>query len=174
MQPGTLRTACGKNRTVGNMSRRSRVVEQVDYRENYNNEEYRMKRLALMLACTVLWVGLGRAADDKPTPVKLSDEEIAKLLLGQWEDSVKINGLTYHTSETFHKDGTFERVDTNGGQKTAYKGKWELKDGVLAIEPTDGPFKGIKVKGTITAIDEKTQKLTMEAGAEVTKTRPKE
>jgi hypothetical protein len=127
-----------------------------------------------VLACAVGWAGLGLAADDKPTPVKLPDEEIAKLLLGRWENATRINGMTFHTLETFHKDGTFERVDTNNGQRTAYKGKWELQKGMLAIEPTDGPFKGIKVRGTITAIDEKAQKITMEAGADVTKTRPKD
>ena len=133
-----------------------------------------MNRLCLVLACAAAWAGLGLAADDGPTPVKLADDEIAKLLLGRWENGTRIAGMTFHTLETFHKDGTFERVDVNSGQTTAYKGKWELKQGVLAIEPTDGPYKGIKVKGTITAIDEKTQKMTMQGGAELTKTRPKE
>jgi hypothetical protein len=133
-----------------------------------------MIRPGLVLACAVTWAGLGLAADDKPVPVKLSDEEITKLMLGKWENSDRIAGMKFHTLETFHKDGTFERVDTNNGQATSYKGKWELKKGVLAIEPTDGPHKGIKVKGTITAIDEKTTKMEMEAGALVTKTRVKE
>lgn len=133
-----------------------------------------MIRLGLVLACLVTWVEVGRADDDKPVPVKLSDEEITKLMLGKWENSDKIAGMKFHTLETFHKDGTFDRTDTNNGQAVSYKGKWTLKKGVLSITPTDGPHKGIKVNGTITAIDEKTTKMEMEAGALVTKTRVKE
>ncbi len=133
-----------------------------------------MIRLGLVLACVVGWAAVGLAANDKPVPVKLTDEEITKLMLGKWESTDKIVGMTFHTAETFNKDGTFERTDTNGGRVTSYKGKWSLKKGVLTIEATDGPFKGIKVNGTITAIDEKVTKMEMEGGALVTKTKPKE
>lgn len=132
-----------------------------------------MNRLCLVLACVIAWAGLS-LADDKPVPVKLSDEEIVKLMLGKWENSDRIAGMKFHTLETFNKDGTFERTDTNNGQAVSYKGKWEVKKGVLTIEPTDGPHKGIKVNGTITAIDDKVTKMEMEGGALVTKTKPKE
>ncbi len=132
-----------------------------------------MNRLCLVLACVAGWSGMS-FADDKPVPVKLSDEEVTKLLLGTWENSSKLQGMTFHTKETFHKDGTFDRVDTNSGQPVSYKGKWELKKGVLSITPSDGPYKGIKVNGTITAIDDKTTKMEMEGGALITKTRVKE
>src|SRR4051812_5766489 len=110
---------------------------------------FAMKRLCLVLALAAGW-SVPALADDQPVPVRLADEEIVKLLLGKWENSSRIAGMKFHTLETFHKDGTFDRVDTNNGQPVAYKGKWELKKGVLAIEPTDGPHKGIRVRGTIT------------------------
>lgn len=133
-----------------------------------------MNRLSLVLACVVGWAGLCIAADDKPVPVKLSDEEITKLMLGTWENSEKIVGMKFHTKETFHKDGTFDRTDTNGGRAVSYKGKWELNKGILSITPTDGPHKGTRVNGTITAIDDKTTKMEMEGGALINKTRVKE
>lgn len=132
-----------------------------------------MTRLCLVLACVAWGAGLS-FADDKPVPVKLKDEEIIKLMLGTWESSDKIVGMTFHTKETFHKDGTFDRVDTNSGKPVSYKGKWELKKGELSITPSDGPFKGITAKVTITAIDEKATTTESEGGAVTKKTRVKE
>jgi len=132
-----------------------------------------MNRLSLVLACVVGWAGLS-FADDKPVPVKLKDEEITKLMLGTWENTDKVVGMTFHTKETFNKDGTFDRVDTVNGKATSYKGKWELSKGVLTFVASDGPFKGIKVSVTITAIDEKATTTESEGGAVVKKTRVKE
>lgn len=112
------------------------------------------------------WAVIGFAADEKPVPVKLKDDEVTKLLVGKWEDSARGNT----TVILFKKDGTFERVDKIMGNSFAVGGKWAVKDGVLTFEAKDLPT----VKGTITAINEKEHKIEMEAGARYTRTKVKE
>ncbi len=109
-------------------------------------------------------------------PKKLSDEEITKLMVGKWEHRDKLGGLTIHTVENFRKDGTLDREDTlNGSQKMNIKATWEVKDGVLTTVVVEGwPGKGTTVKGKVASIDDKSQLVEMEAGAEVKKTRVKE
>jgi hypothetical protein len=133
-----------------------------------------MVRASLIVASVFGLAALG--LDDKPEPKKLSDEEIAKLMVGRWEDTAKFNGITIHTVENFKKDGTLEREDTiNGNDKKVVKCTWEVKDGVLITVVVEGfPGKGTTVKGKVVSIDDKSQFLEMEAGAEVKKTRLKD
>jgi hypothetical protein len=133
-----------------------------------------MIRLSLVVASVFGLAGLG--LDDKPEPKKLSDEEITKLMVGKWEDSARFGNITIHTVENFKKDGTLDREDTtNGNMKTTTKATWEVKDGVLITVVVEGfPGKGTTVKGKVVSIDDKSQFLEMEGGAEVKKTRLKD
>ena len=80
------------------------------------------------------------------------------------------------TVENFKRDGTLDREDTiNGNQKVVLKATWESKNGVLiTVVVEGGPGKGTTVKGMVLSIDDKSQHLEMEAGADVTKSRIKE
>jgi hypothetical protein len=128
----------------------------------------------MALACFGGLAALIRA--DDPEPKKQSDEEIKKLIVGKWEWNDRFGDLKFHTMETFNKDGTVERVDTiNGKDKIVVKATWEIKDGALTTVVTEGGVgKGTTVKGKILSIDEKTQHLKMEAGADIKKSRVKD
>jgi hypothetical protein len=130
-----------------------------------------MLRLSFVFIC-VLGLPSVTLAEE---PRKLSDAEIKKLMVGKWEDSARFGNITIHTLENFKADGVVEREDTiNGTQKLHVKSSWEIKDGVLITVVLEGAVgKGTTVKGKVVSIDDKTQKLEMEAGAEITKTRVK-
>jgi len=114
------------------------------------------------------------AVAQTPTPVKLADAEITKLMVGKWENTSKFGDITIRTVEHFKADGTVDREDTVNNQKITVKAKWEIKQGVLTtvVTESNGPVgKGTSVRGTVVAIDDKTQRLEMEAGATIDKTR---
>ncbi len=133
-----------------------------------------MARLLLAAACVFGLASLAPA--DEPAPKKLSDEEITKLMVGTWEDSARFGNVTIRTVEKYKKDGTVEREDTiNGNEKKYSKLTWSVKDGVLIkVVVEGGPGKGVTIKGKVVSIDEKSQFLEMEAGAEVKRTRLKD
>jgi hypothetical protein len=135
-----------------------------------------MLRSLLVVLCLFTLASPSFGQKAKPKPKKLSDAEISKLMMGKWENNFKLNNITINTVETFKKDGTLERVDTiNGNQKVHIKATWEVKNGKLTTVVVEGfPGKGTKVSGKVISIDDKTQRLEMDAGADVTKTRLKE
>jgi hypothetical protein len=131
-----------------------------------------MRRSLLIGACVIGLAGVSFGEEPKPT--ELPDAEIAKLMVGKWEHTQRFGNVTIQCTEVFKRDGTLERVDDVNGQKINVKATWEIKDGVITTEVVEGPIgKGTIVKGTILSIDDKSQKLEMQLGAQITKTRAK-
>lgn len=128
------------------------------------------------LVVLALLVGVQVNVAEEPQPIKLSDAEITKLMVGQWEDKARFGNISIHTRENFKADGVVEREDTiNGSEKAYAKSSWEIKDGWLITVVIEGPVaKGTVIKGKVLAIDESSQQLEMEGGAELKKTRVKQ
>lgn len=118
----------------------------------------------------------------EPSGLKLSDAEIARLLIGKWQGSDPVTGVTgtllYLKDGTFKGEGTVTLAD---GDKIRFQaeGKWKVSEGALyftitkSTRPGVAPV-GIEVKETIHALNETVVRYTRGLGKVKERTRVKD
>ena len=92
----------------------------------------------LLAACCAILI-------TQESTTKLSDAEIAKLVVGKWSQDRKFKETEIKATQMFFKDGTFKSQGTlktgEDVQKLAFTGTWKVSDGFLiqVIETSDPP-----------------------------------
>jgi hypothetical protein len=127
----------------------------------------------------LLFAGIAFVTAQDPAK-RLSDEEIAKLVIGKWSQNRKIEDTEIKAIDEFFKDGAYKSKGslTTGEKvlKVAIIGKWKVSNGFLVtvIETHEEPDilpKGHESKDKVIAISKNEMKLKTKYGNEFVRTR---
>ena|ERR1700677_4148049 len=113
-----------------------------------------MKRVVIpiLLAFGICFLALSSSAQDAK---KLSDADIAKLVVGKWRWEDKVNKAT--VDMIVRDDKTFKTEGVNGGNQFKVLGTWKIEKGALELtinESTLPGREGVTEVHKIFAIDE--------------------